>query len=141
MSERPEGTRRLAAPVREPHTWGLCHPPGSMPLSHASCGPFLCRSWMKWRRGIRSPWQSSTRSCRACERRPSLLLGRLSPSRASSLTRALRWVSKTGWRGRLLWHLSSRSFIHQVNIQRTEPGRDWDLTRILGRAENQIQIF
>lgn len=63
-------------------------------MSHVSCGPLPYRSWMKWKRGIRSPWQSSTHSCRASERQPSLLLGRPSPSRASSPTQALRWVSK-----------------------------------------------
>lgn len=52
------------------------------------------RSWTRWRRGTRSPWPSFTRSCRASERRPSLPLGRLSPSRASSPTRALRWVTE-----------------------------------------------
>ncbi|XP_011933746.1 PREDICTED: DENN domain-containing protein 2D isoform X3 [Cercocebus atys] len=57
----------------------------------SACSP---RSWMKWRRDIRSPWLSSTRSCRASERRPSLLLGRLSLSRASSPTQALSTLSQ-----------------------------------------------
>lgn len=101
VSAREEGTgcRRAWKTGRtgaEPHTRGPCPSPSGIPLRHAARGPFLCRSWMKWRRGTRSPWQSSTRSCRASERRPSLLLGRLSPLRASSPTRALRWVSETG---------------------------------------------
>lgn len=87
-----------------PHTRGLCLTPGA-PASHLGPpppspflslslppGPLSCRSWTRWRSGIRSPWPSSTRSCKGSERPPSPLLGRLSPSRASSRTRAPRWV-------------------------------------------------
>ncbi|XP_054567956.1 DENN domain-containing protein 2D isoform X2 [Eptesicus fuscus] len=57
----------------------------------SACSP---RSWMRWRSGTRSPWPSSTRSCRASGRPPSPLPGRPSPSRASSPTRAPRWVQQ-----------------------------------------------
>lgn len=113
---------------------------------HVSPSILSYRSWMKWRRGIRFPWLSSTRSCKASERQPSLLLGRLSPSRASSLTQAQRWVSKwvrSPWLERVasVAPLTPLLPFTRLKYRETEPGGDWDLVRIIGSAEKSNPNF
>ena len=140
---------RLVSARRKEPSWGLARATLHMQSwlaarkhssSHVSCGSFPYRSWMKWKRDIRSPWPSSTHSCRASERQPSPHLGRLSPSRASSLTQALRWVSKTGetlpgWRE---WVPAAPRItvcpFTSLTFQGPELGRAWHLAKIIGRT-------